>query len=104
MDMPPRQSFVAAVFLEEERTAVMGLINIVRTIMISIGPSVTGLLAGSGRFWIAFVIAGCLKTVYNIIIAVWFWNHRTREEKELQKKEQEQEPVANAETDYGHEA
>ena len=90
MDMAPRQAFVAAVVLAEERTAVMGIINIVRTIMISIGPSITGSLAGSGRFWIAFVVAGCLKIVYNIIIAIQFWNYQTKEEQEFQKKEQQQ--------------
>lgn len=90
MDMAPRQAFITAVVLEEERTAVMGIINVVRTIMISIGPSITGVLAGSGRFWIAFVIAGCLKIVYNIIIVVLFWNHQTKEEQELQKQEQQQ--------------
>ena len=104
MDTAPRQAFVAAVVLEDERTAVMGIINIVRTIMISIGPSITGALAGGGRFWIAFVIAGCLKILYNILIAVQFWNHKTKEEQELQKKEEEDEEeeeerrVANAES------
>jgi Major Facilitator Superfamily len=98
MDTASRQAFVAAVVLDEERTAVMGIINIVRTIMISIGPSITGSLAGAGRFWIAFVIAGCLKIVYNIIIAVQFWNYQTKEEKELQKQEQQQEEDENEES------
>jgi predicted MFS family arabinose efflux permease len=92
MDTAPRQSFVAAVVLEEERTAVMGIINIVRTIMISVGPSITGALAGSNRFWIAFVVAGCLKIVYNILIAILFWNHQTKEEQQLQMREEAVEP------------
>ena len=92
MDTAPRQAFVAAVILEDERTAVMGIINIVRTIMISIGPYVTGVLAGHGQFWIAFAVAGSLKIVYNVIIAVLFWNHKLKEEQDLNKQEPERLP------------
>jgi MFS family permease len=81
MDMAPRQAFVAAAVLPGERTAVMGIINVVRTLAISIGPVITGALAGNGQFWIAFVIAGCLKVAYNVLIVAMFWNYSTQEER-----------------------
>ena len=58
MDQAPRQAFLAAAVLPEERTAVMGWVNVVKTAAQSGGPVVTGKLAGEGRFWISFVTAG----------------------------------------------
>ncbi|TVY87737.1 putative membrane protein, partial [Lachnellula willkommii] len=57
MDQAPRAAFIAAVVKPEERTAVMGITSMLRTLAGAAGPSVTGLLAGSDRFWIAFVVA-----------------------------------------------
>jgi MFS family permease len=87
MDMVPRQAFVAAAVLPDERTAVMGIVNIVRTLAISIGPVITGALAGNGQFWIAFVIAGCLKVAYNVLIVAMFWNYSTQEERALVERD-----------------
>lgn len=42
MDQAPREAFVAAVFLPSERTAVMGTINLVKTIAAAGGPLLTG--------------------------------------------------------------
>lgn len=66
MDQAPRQAFLSAVVLAEERTAVMGVVNLVKTLGQSGGPSVTGWLAGTGRFWMAFVLAGGLKAGYDL--------------------------------------
>jgi len=38
------------------------------------GPSVTGILAGNDRFWIAFVAAGALRLAYDLGIFVMFIN------------------------------
>ena len=61
MDQAPRSAFLAAVVLPEERTSVMGIVNVAKTLSQSAGPLVTGLLAAGGKFWIAFVVAGALK-------------------------------------------
>ncbi|KAF9629631.1 putative major facilitator superfamily transporter protein [Lasiodiplodia theobromae] len=65
MDQAPRSAFLALVVKPEERTAVMGIVNVVKTLSQSGGPSVTGLLAGGNRFWIAFVVAGAMKASYD---------------------------------------
>ena len=66
MDQAPRSAFLLAIVLPEERTAVMGIVNTVKTMSQSSGPLITGVLAGSGRFWIALVLAGSLKACYDL--------------------------------------
>ncbi|KND88112.1 putative membrane protein [Tolypocladium ophioglossoides CBS 100239] len=66
MDQAPRAAFIAAVVRPEERTAVMGITGMLRTLASAIGPSLTGFLAGTDRFWIAFVVAGALRIGYDI--------------------------------------
>src|SRR5271168_4457046 len=61
MDQAPRSAFLSAVVLPEERTAVMGVVNVAKTLSQSVGPLATGILAGEGRFWVAFIVAGSLK-------------------------------------------
>jgi len=65
MDQAPRSAFIAAVVKPEERTAVMGITSMLRTLASTAGPSVTGILAGHHRFWIAFVAAGSLRIAYD---------------------------------------
>lgn len=72
MDQAPRSAFLSIVVLPEERTAVMGVVNILKTLSQSSGPSLTGLLAGSGRFWVAFVVAGSLKATYDLLLLAFF--------------------------------
>ena len=72
MDQAPRAAFIAAVVKPEERTAVMGITNMLRTLASTVGPSVTGLLAGNDRFWIAFVIAGALRICYDLGLFAMF--------------------------------
>ncbi|KAF2710983.1 para-aminobenzoate synthase [Pleomassaria siparia CBS 279.74] len=72
MDQAPRSAFISLVFLPEERTAVMGMVNILKTLSQSGGPWVTGVLAGRGHFWVAFVAAGSLKAAYDILLLVFF--------------------------------
>lgn len=81
MDVGPRTAFTAAVVLPNERTAVMGTFNVVKTFSQSIGPSITGLLADRGFFWIAFVMAGTLKATYDLGMLAMFVGHVSREDK-----------------------
>ncbi|KAF1844739.1 para-aminobenzoate synthase [Cucurbitaria berberidis CBS 394.84] len=72
MDQAPRSAFLSIVVLPEERTAVMGVVNILKTLAQSSGPSITGVLAGHGRFWVAFVVAGSLKAAYDLMLLAFF--------------------------------
>lgn len=74
MDQAPRTAFIAAVVRPEERTAVMGITSMLRTLASTAGPSVTGLLAGNDSFWIAFVVAGALRIAYDLGLWAMFVN------------------------------
>ena len=65
MDTAPRQAFTAAAVLPEERTAVMGTTNVIRTLAQSAGPLVTSKLAEDKIMWVSFVLAGVLKSSYD---------------------------------------
>lgn len=80
MDQAPRQAFLAAAVLPSERTAVMGVVNVVKTLSQSGGPVVTGALAGAGKFWASFLIAGLLKMGYDLAMLKMFLGYKTREE------------------------
>lgn len=72
MDVAPRSAFLAAALPADQRTAMMGLINVVKTCSTSIGPFVTGILADHGLFWVSFTTAGCLKAAYDIGMLLTF--------------------------------
>ncbi|KAF2736852.1 para-aminobenzoate synthase [Polyplosphaeria fusca] len=72
MDQAPRSAFISLVVLPEERTAVMGIVNILKILSQSSGPWVTGLLAGHGHFWVAFVAAGSIKAAYDLGLLALF--------------------------------
>ncbi|KAI8959338.1 MFS general substrate transporter [Daldinia sp. FL1419] len=74
MDQAPRAAFIAAVVKPEERTAVMGITATVRTLAATAGPSVTGILASSDRFWIAFIVAGSCRLSYDFGLYAMFVN------------------------------
>lgn len=80
MDQAPKQAFLAAAVLPSERTAVMGVVNVARTLSQSGGPVVTGWLAGMKKFWVAFLVAGGLKAGYDLAMLKLFLGYRSREE------------------------
>ncbi len=69
----------------------MGLVNVVKTLSQSLGPVVTGTLAGRGKFWVAFVVAGALKIGYDVLMLGMFLGYRTQEERAEQRVESVQE-------------
>ncbi|KAI0481380.1 MFS general substrate transporter [Xylariaceae sp. FL0804] len=79
MDQAPRSAFIAAVVKPEERTAVMGITGTLRTLAAMAGPTVTGLLAASDRFWIAFVVAGVSRLLYDLGLYALFVNMKIPE-------------------------
>ncbi|KAF2636220.1 MFS transporter-like protein [Massarina eburnea CBS 473.64] len=74
MDQAPRTAFIAAVVKPEERTGAMGITSMMRTLAMSIGPSITGILAGNDRFWAAFVATGICRVTYDLGLWVLFVN------------------------------
>ena len=82
MDQAPRQAFLAAAVLPSERTAVMGIVNVVKTLSQSGGPVATGYLAGINKFWIAFLIAGAMKASYDLAMLKMFLGYKSREEED----------------------
>ncbi|XP_044724112.1 major facilitator superfamily domain-containing protein [Hirsutella rhossiliensis] len=56
MVVAPRSAFLAAILLPNERTAVMGTVNVVKTAAQSMGPLITGVLANHGLFWMSFLL------------------------------------------------
>jgi MFS family permease len=81
MDVAPRSAFLAAVVLPNERTAVMGVINVVKTGSQSLGPFITGILAEHGLFWVSFVVAGSCKVIYDLGMLAVFVNHKTHDDR-----------------------
>lgn len=83
MDVGPRASYVAGVVPAECRTAVIGVTNVVRSLGAAAGPTVTGILAARGQYGLAFVLAGSVKIVYDILL---LWSFRkTRADIERQR-------------------
>ena len=74
MDQAPRTAFIAAVVKPGERTAVMGITSMVRTLAMSLGPSITGLLSGNDQFWVAFLATSICRIVYDLGLWVLFVN------------------------------
>lgn len=98
MDQAPRAALIAAVVKPEERTAVMGITGTLRTLASTMGPSVTGVLADGGRFWVAFVVAGALRLTYDLGIFTMFINiklnrHEEGEQQQAARREGDEEEV-----------
>ena len=87
MDQAPRQAFLSAAVLPSERTAIMGVVNVVKTLAQSGGPIATGWLAEIGKFWIAFLIAGAMKASYDLAMLKMFLGRKSREEEEESSKQ-----------------
>lgn len=88
MDVAPRGAFIAGIFLPNERTAIIGAINVVKTASQSIGPTVTGALVGRNLFWVVFLLTGSLKACYDIGLLVIFRKRQTREHIEARHDEE----------------
>jgi MFS family permease len=95
MDQAPRTAFIAAVVRPEERTGAMGITSMVRTLGMSVGPSVTGLLAGSDNFWAAFVATGICRVVYDLGLWVLFVNVKVHRQEDEDVREDEEDDAWN---------
>jgi sugar phosphate permease len=66
MDVAPRGAFLAAALPSDKRTAIMGAVNVVKTTTQSLGPLITGILSRNHMLGVSFMLAGCLKVVYDL--------------------------------------
>lgn len=98
MDQAPRTALIAAVTKPEERTAIMGITAMLRTLAATAGPTVTGFLADSDKFWIAFVLAGALRLCYDLGLWAAFVNMKLyqHEEGDGSKAERQTDPRRSA--------
>jgi len=81
MDRPTRQSYTMAVVKPEERTRVGGLINLPRSLTQAISPTISGILMQFVGLSLPFLIAGVIKSIYDIALYWTFKDIRPPEEK-----------------------
>ncbi|PQE31048.1 hypothetical protein CJF32_00006074 [Rutstroemia sp. NJR-2017a WRK4] len=91
MDTVPRSAFIASIVHSNERTAVMGFLNVTKTFAQSLAPVITGVLVANHRFWVVFVAAGTLKVTYDLGILATFVGHKTQEDKAEEERREEEE-------------
>ncbi|OBT79343.1 hypothetical protein VF21_01955 [Pseudogymnoascus sp. 05NY08] len=89
MDVAPRSAFLAAIILPNERTAIMGILNVVKTFTSGLGPGLTGVLFDHNLAWIVFVMAGSLKVIYDLGMLAVFKGHESREDKPVRPADEE---------------
>jgi MFS family permease len=71
MDVPTRQAYVMALVTPEERTPAAAYTNTARYVVRPIGPLLAG-AAQSVALGLPFLIAGSIKSVYDVILWRWF--------------------------------
>lgn len=80
MDQAPRQAFLAAAVLPAERTAVLGVVNTLKTLAQAGGIGSTGVLAEKG-WWVAVLTgAGAMKAGYDLLMLWMFVGLKNREQ------------------------
>jgi len=72
------QAFLAAAVLPEERTAVLGVVNVAKTLAQAGGIGSTGVLAGAGLWTLMFGGAGGLKASYDLLMLWMFLGVKER--------------------------
>ncbi|OLN89030.1 putative membrane protein [Colletotrichum chlorophyti] len=80
MDQAPRQAFLAAAVLPNERTAVLGVVNIVKTLAQAGGIGSAGFLSGRNLWVVVMTGAGIMKACYDLLMLGMFLGLRDREE------------------------
>ncbi|KAJ5950114.1 Major facilitator superfamily domain general substrate transporter [Penicillium verhagenii] len=91
MDVAPRSAFLAAVLPSDKRTAIMGAVNVVKTTAQSMGPLITGILARNNMFGVSFILAGCLKVVYDLGMLFTFAGKEAEQRKQAARENDEEE-------------
>ena len=87
MDVPTRQSYVAAVVRPEERTFASGITNLSRNVCWAVGSSLAGVTMQSIAFSTPLVLGGGLKIGYDILLYRAFRHLKPPEEQKLHAME-----------------
>ena len=82
MDVPTRTSYVMAVVTPAEQPAAAAITAAPRTLALSVGPALSGVLLGTGFSGLPFVISGTLKTVYDLALLFGFRHIKPPEEQD----------------------
>ncbi len=72
MDVPARQAYVMALVPPAERTAASSVTNVPRSLAAALPPLATGWLLGWSSFGWPLVIAGIIKTAYDLLLLAQF--------------------------------
>lgn len=80
MDVPTRQSYVAAVVRPEERTFSSGVTNLARNFSWAVSSSVAGVLMQRVAFSFPLLLGGSMKIIYDLLLWRAFRNVRPPEE------------------------
>ncbi|KAK7452280.1 major facilitator superfamily transporter [Colletotrichum acutatum] len=91
MDQAPRQAFLAAAVLPNERTAVLGVVNIVKTWAQAGGLGSAGYLAGKNLWIVVFTGAGIMKACYDLLMLGLFLGLRDREDDSSKSRSRDEE-------------
>jgi MFS family permease len=80
MDVPTRQSYVMSVVDPSERAAAASFTNVPRSLSSSVSPIMAGALLGASSFGWPLIIAGSLKSVYDLLLLRQFRSVKPAEE------------------------
>lgn len=80
MDTAPRQAFISASVLPNERTAVLGIVSVAKTLTNAGGIGLSGILAGAGRWKLMLLTSASLKITYDLLIVAAFYGKEDRED------------------------
>jgi predicted MFS family arabinose efflux permease len=72
MDVPARQTYLAAIAGPENRSQAAAVTNASRTAARPLGAPLAGAAVGTSVPGLPFFIAGGLKSLYDIVLYVWF--------------------------------
>ena len=81
MDVPTRQSYVAAVVLPNERTFASGITNLARNVFWAVGSAVAGFLMQNLALSAPLAIGGGAKIGYDLLLYRAFRKHKPPEER-----------------------
>jgi MFS family permease len=68
MDVPTRQSYTMAVVDPDERSAAAGITSVARIVASAWAPLLTGVFLNAALWSAPFVLAGALKSVYDLAL------------------------------------
>lgn len=72
LDVPTRQAYTMALVRPAERTAAAGVTSSVRGTASAVSPVLTGIAMGMSAFGLPFILAGALKSVYDVALYFFF--------------------------------